>query len=88
MGLGSTRVAVERLESVSIDPGQVVLGSLGEILMVSQALGEVGDGLDAIGVGRGDQGHEAVPDIGAVLGLVRPKFQQALEGLSAGKPLG
>ena len=58
------------LESVTIDPGQVVLGSVGEIFVVSQALGEVGDGLDTVGVGGRDQGHVAIADIGAVLGLV------------------
>jgi hypothetical protein len=47
-----------------------VVGSLGEILVVSQALGEVGNRLDPVGVGGRDQGHVAVADISAVLGLV------------------
>ena len=67
LGLGEH---VALLESVTIDPRQVVLGPVGEVLVVAQARGEVGDGLDPIGIGGSDQGHVAIADIGAVLGLV------------------
>jgi hypothetical protein len=69
-GLGLWRLLVELRESVTITPGQIVVGALGEILVVSQALGEVGDGLDTVDVGGRNQGHVAVPDVSAVLSLV------------------
>ena len=47
-----------------------MIGPLGQILVVSQALGEIGDGHDAVGVRGRDQGHESVTDNGAGLGLV------------------
>jgi len=45
-----------------------VIRPLGQILVVLQALGEIGDGLDAVGVRGRDQG--SVTDNGAGLGLV------------------
>ena len=68
--LGLGRLVVGSLQTVTIDPGQVVLGPLGKVLVVLEAVGEVCDRFDSVCVRGGDQGHVPVADIGAVLCLV------------------
>ena len=60
----------ECFEPLSVGPGKIVLGPLGEVLVVFETLGEVGDRFDAVGVGSRDQGHVAVADNSPIFRLV------------------